>query len=343
MASRPIAITAAWIVLMPVCLMAQQAYADDDSLRYHAAITKIFLSNYQAIPVFRLNPLSPGDVVQLDNETVFLSHARCYPGLNPMPLAIQPYETGTSIGISGQLKATGELLSKEVAQVTAGVSATVADTATITVSPLSETRVPDIQTLRNFANDPGCAIIPALLDKSIGKYIVAFGVLNGRVRFALTTTLSGQIDAKAEGEIIKLIAKSFSITDAEVKVTGNSASFVLTGLPGDLPLALIPASYSFPEMARITYYMQGARGAVLENLVNAAIGAPDPGWFQSLVQTIRVVLGMDESEQKHEQWVERFFSGEQMMTVEELKEHGREVDFRKVATYAAAHELLKRQ
>ncbi len=41
--------------------------------------------------------------------------------------------------------------------------------------------------------------------------------------------------------------------------------------------------------------------------------------------------------------VERFFSGEKMITGEQLKERGREVDFRKVATYAAAHVLVQRE
>ena len=79
------------------------------------------------------------------------------------------------------------------------------------------------------------------------------------------------------------------------------------------------------------------------NLVDAAIGAPEPGWFESIVQAIRVALGRDEAGEAYERWLERFFSGEQMMTIEELKEHGREVDFRKVATYAAAKELARRQ
>ena len=202
--------------------------------------------------------------MQLDNETVFLSHARCYPGLKWRPLAIQPFKSGMSIGISGQAKATGELLSKDVAQVTVGVNASVDDTESITVTPISESVMSDVQALKSIANDPGCAIIPALLDKSIGKYVVAFGVLNGRIRFALTAKLSGQIDAKAEGEIIKLIAKSFAITDAEVKLSGNSASFILTASPGDLPLALVPASYSFPSWRGSPISCEGREGRLWE-------------------------------------------------------------------------------
>jgi hypothetical protein len=119
----------------------------DDFQKYRAAITKIFLWQYKAIPIFRLNPLSPGDVVQLDNETTYLSHSRCYSNLNPKPLDIQPFESGMSVSTSAGLKVKGELLTKKIAEIDASVDAKTEDGMIITVKPLSESRVPDIATL----------------------------------------------------------------------------------------------------------------------------------------------------------------------------------------------------
>jgi hypothetical protein len=332
--------TAAVLALTSSLFATCSANADDELQRYHAAMTKIFLSGYGAIPVFQLNPLSPGDVVQLDNETVVLEQKRCYASLASRRLNVQPFRSGMKIGISAKLKAEGELMSKEIAQVSAGVGATIDDEVTIKVAPIAESHVADVQALRLVGSDPGCAIIPGLLDKSVGRYVVAFAVLYGRVRFEVATKLSGQLDAKAQGALVKLIAKSFSITDADVNLSANIATALFSNSPGDLPLALIPALYSKEELARITYFMQGERGAQLEELVDAAIRTSDRSKFENAARRISNVLGLDKLEQRRERWLERFFSGEKLTPMDQLRET-KEVDFGKVGTYAAAQELAR--
>jgi hypothetical protein len=133
-----------------------------------------------------------------------------------------------------------------------------------------------------------------LLNTAVGKYVVAFRVLNGRVHLSLTTKLSGDLSVKAQGELVKAITKSFGITDAEVTLSRNTVSFILTSSPGDIPLALIPAVYSEEELERITLYLQGKRGADLEIAVNEALNATEAEQYDKAVAWIRELLGDDQ-------------------------------------------------
>jgi hypothetical protein len=62
----------ALVTVVPPPVQAQQ-----NVRQYRAALTKVFLERYGAMAVVRLNPLFPGDVVQINNESRYLSHSDC--------------------------------------------------------------------------------------------------------------------------------------------------------------------------------------------------------------------------------------------------------------------------
>jgi hypothetical protein len=313
----------------------------DFQKQYEAAITKIFVSQqYKAIPIFRLNPLNPGDVVQIDNETIYLNHAMCYPHLDPQRLNIQPMIRGQRITLSAALAAKGALLHQEIAAVNANFGANLDNQMSVTVDPISNAQAPDIQTLLRFEAKPECHIITNLLNESTGKYIVAYAVLYGTVRFELTANFNDEIKIDAQSKLSQKISSVFGINDGSVQFSEESASFYISQSPGPLPVALVPAQYNLDELARITYYMQGARGKELETAVSDAISTDDPGKFKQLVALITGIFQKDGEANYGEQWAQRFFSGKQMITLDQLREQSQKnVDFDKIGSYEAAQQL----
>jgi hypothetical protein len=56
-------------------------YAQQSVHQYRAALTEVFLERYRALAVVRLNPVFPGDVLELRNETRYSSYKDCYDAL----------------------------------------------------------------------------------------------------------------------------------------------------------------------------------------------------------------------------------------------------------------------
>jgi hypothetical protein len=309
--------------------------------QYEATMRKIFISQqYKAIPIFRLNPLRPGDVLQIDNETIYRNHSLCYPRLDPPRRDIQPMSQGQRISTSTDLTAKGALLSQDIASIEAHIETNLDDYMLITVNPISDSQAPDIDTLQKFDVKPECHMISDLLNQTAGKYIVAYAVLYGQVQFELTAHFQGEIKTGVQSKIAKEIARGFAINEANVQFSGDKATFYISKSPGDVPLAVVPAQYSLEELARITYYMQGQRGSQLENAVREAISTDDPGAFDKLVSYIRGILKEDGEDKYHEQWAERFFNGKTMLTLDQLHDHSqKDVDFDKIGTYEAAQKL----
>jgi hypothetical protein len=72
MASRVASLTipclSASVMIVSLMAAAPETKGAENIRQYRAAITKIFLWRYQALPIFRLNPVFPGDVITLKNE-----------------------------------------------------------------------------------------------------------------------------------------------------------------------------------------------------------------------------------------------------------------------------------
>ncbi len=107
-----------------------------------AAMTKIFLSRYHAMPASDLNPVFPGDVITLKNKTKYLNHHLCYPNVRVGKYtALQDYNEGTAISLSGDLKIGGELIHKKIAEIEAQGNVKFARTGLISISPLAKTKL----------------------------------------------------------------------------------------------------------------------------------------------------------------------------------------------------------
>jgi hypothetical protein len=178
-----------------------------------------------------------------------------------------------------------------------------------------------------------------LLDGNAAQYVVTQAVLHGQIKLGFTASISGSGNAAFKGDIIKAIAKAFSITEAEVNVSKEVVSFLISESDKPMTLAIVPAYYSSEELARITYFMQGERGAHLELAVREAIAARPVGWLEQLATHIRELLGDEELTNK-ERWAERVVNGGGRRSAREVATLDT-VDFNRVATYGAAMELVR--
>jgi hypothetical protein len=319
---------------------AGRAEAAQSVRQYEAALTRIFLWRYQALPLFRLNPAFPGDLITLKNETKYASYEVCYPKLKVGNYrGIQDYSEGESIGLSGEVVVDGELLSKKIASVEAQTSAKFSKTGQIVISPLSAEQV-DLATLEKFkTGDPNCQIIPdALIGKSKGIVLTQV-VLHGKVLILLSAKIEGAADVKAQGELLKLIAKSFSVKDPKVAISGNAESFMVSTSPGNMSLAIVPTGFNFEELARITNFLRGKRGAALELAVQEALTAGDVSLYERAKLVIQDILGSDELRNK-ERWAENFIGS---TPIEKIRDARETIDLKNVANYAAAMELERQE
>lgn len=322
--------------VLAVLALTAPAAAQDGIRQYRAAITRIFLWKYSAFPIFRQNPIFPGSVVRVDNETIYLSPERCYShkqGGNYRRIA--DYDEGMAIATTADLRIKGEVLSKHVAEAEAKAGVKFAASTLITVSPLSlDAFQPDTAALEKIKPDEDCKLILRLLSGETGGYIVAANVLHGQVRYLLKTRMESNASVSARSEMLARIAKAFAIKEAEIAVSHGEAAFSVASSPAPLTLAIVPVSLNLEELSRIIYYLQGERGAQLESAVDQALTAGNAGMFSEARNLVMSILS-DEIKNK-ELWASNFVNGRKRIKTGYLKPD----DLRKIANYAAAMEII---
>jgi hypothetical protein len=104
-----------------------------------------------------------------------------------------------------------------------------------------------------------------------------------------------------------------------------------------MTLAVAAEALNFEELARVTNYLQGKRGADLETAVQEALTATDATMFNRVLNQIRNLLGDEIG--RRDKWASDFVSGRKLEPLAALRQET-QVDFHKVGTYAAAMELL---
>lgn len=330
------------LVALLTCGSAAPAYAQNERLaQYRAAVTKIFLWKYSAMPIFRQNPVFSGTVLRLDNETIRLASDRCYTQPRPADRyrGINDYRDGMAISRDANLLVQGNLLSKHIAAVEAGTGVKFTLTTAITVSPLSiDSFRPDSRALRKVGSDPECQFIVRLMDGKESGHVLAAEVLHGVIRYQIELGMATSVTAKARSQVLATIGKVFNLTAAEIGVGIDMVSFSVAASPAAQTLAVVPDGFNRAELARITAYLQGKRGADLEIAVQEALTAGDLTAFQKASIRIKSLIG-DEIANK-ERWAERFVGGADKPTPGQLRAERETVDFQKLGTYAAAMELI---
>ena len=326
-------------IVAAISVAASPAFADPIR-QYRAAMTKIFLSNYYAFPIFRQNPLFPGYLIRADNETPYLT--TCYPDQkNGNYVATNAFTSGLAVSTAIDARLKGQILAKQIAELEAGGAMGFEEVSVVTVNPLAlDPADPDGSALNDWdKSKPECEIIGKWLRGEVGKYFLVEQVLHGQVLFQFRANFRVAVDAKARSEALKRIAKVFAINEAAIGLSLSSASFAVARSPDPMTLAVVPARLSVEELARITNYLRGRRGFGLEIAVNEALQARDAGVYQEALILIRSIIG-DEIE-KREQWAERFVKGERMVSAKLLEtEYSEQINPRDVANYAAAMALL---
>jgi hypothetical protein len=329
-------VTVALIVALTASVTPTEA---QNIAQYKAAVTRVFLWKYQALPIFRLNPVFPGSVLRLDNETLYLAPDRCYPGKQGGNYHRAPnYTDGQAVAVSATLQVRGQPLTKLLADISAGVGVKFATSTAITVSPLSTDDFrPDTASLRKINTQADCQIIPQLLAGTQGGYIVVSQVLHGVIRYAITLDVAGGVTAALKPTLLAKITNTFGIGEPEIGVGVEHVSFAVAASPAPMTLAVVPEALNFDELARITNYLQGKRGADLETAVEEALTATDASVLTRVLNQIRSVLGSEISHR--DKWASDFVSGRKLMPIAAVRQDS-QVDLRKVGTYAAAMQLL---
>jgi len=309
--------------------------ASEGQLR--GAVTRLFLWRYHALPLVRLNPVFPGDVITLKNETHHSRYGACYPQMKVGTYRmIQSYQSMQALSIAGDLMVGGQILSKQIAEVEADLKARFTATGYLRLNPLSVDAI-DTAALKNVNfNDANCQVIRDIIGNKPTGLALVQQVLHGRVELLLTSLLQGSLDAKAKGEALKRIASAFKITETEVSIAGQLATVAVSESPKPMTLAFVPFGYNAEEVARITHFLEGKRGADLELAVQQAVTAGDVGWYDATKIWISFILG-DEVERK-ERWAERVVGVDPAQAV--IAAGG---DFQAVATYGAAMEILRQE
>jgi len=293
--------------------------ANADERQYRAAMVKLFLWNYKAFAIFALNPVFPGDVVRLDNETITLDHRRCYPQWpKPQYAALSSVSDSGKIGITAGGAASADLLLKEIAEIEAKADVKFERETTFMLDPLAETHARDEAALSVVAPTPECALIPALLNGQRGRDVVVQKVLHGVRKYSVALKYGANLDASAKGELLKLLKGVLNVSDAEVKGGLGGMSVTKADAPGPLDLAIVPANLSAEDVAWVTNYLAGDRGAALAQAVEEAIQAREKSALESAIYIIRYKLFGGDYERVREIWARRFVSEGKMLSVEDV-------------------------
>jgi hypothetical protein len=314
--------------------------------QYRAAMTRLWLQNFHAFPIFAQNPIFPGSVLDVRSEMIELAPDTCYKHHDVRYKALPDVSLGESLATRADLRVGGNLLSAYIARAEAEVDARFARAAVLSISPLSDaTFWPDLAALSRMSKLPVCQPIRDVLAGQGAGRILVGKVYHGQVRYSLTGQLSGDISLEAQSTVSAKLVKIFSVDKADVVVSGSSISIFATGSSGPLTLAVTPVNLNTERLIRITKYLQGSRGIELENAVNDILLADTQGEFDRNYHRVMTLLrGMFSDDiSKKEGWVRYFLEGAKVNPADEVANRieKQEINLRAVANYAAARESVK--
>ncbi len=305
--------------------------------QYRAAMTKIFVPR-SAFPMFSLNTARLGEVVDITNQ-LSVHYARvCYPNLKESGFRrIDDFQDRSEISVVAALGIEAQLLSKEVAAIDANARVEFGSSAYLALMPISTNDpIGGAYTILDFdyMNNECAEILRALSANGSGNIVVG-RVFHGTALF--TSQLSINASASASVKIGEIIRKRYMIPDGDVSVDGSYMTVGRVQTPGERTLAVVPLLMNPEELAAITAFLRGDRGAALDIAVRDALKADGASNWDQVVLPLLELLG---AEQNCEGWVRRFFSGEPLETLDTIREqYGERIDMGLVATYGAANEL----
>jgi hypothetical protein len=327
------------VALMAISVLsAAPAYSVELIQQYKAAMTKIFVWQYRAFPIFVENSIFPGYVIRIEDEKPLLR--TCYKKQIPGNLVgIQGYIEGLDVASNIDAKIGGVIPNKRIAEIEAGTDAHFSSTSLLTVMPLSLDRSePDGASLQDWnRSNQNCSIIAGLLAGNVPEYFLVEEVLHGKVNFSNTVNFSDSINAMAKSDLLAKISDAFAIDVASISVSSSSFAFSVSTSPDNKTLAVRPAKYNVEELSRIAYFMRGERGANLEIAVEAALRERDLGLYDLAKIRIRDLVGTEI--ENRTKWAQKIVFGEKMYSAKAISADM--VDFQAVATYAAAMEILR--
>ncbi|QKK15421.1 hypothetical protein [Rhizobium indicum] len=299
--------------------------------QYKAAMSRLFLGGYRAMPVYRANPVWPGDVIQMDNESIIVTD--CFAGQKGGNyIEIRNAGDTVTVGTGVDVDLAGSALSARLAALKASGHVQISDEIKISATPLSHDPIEGGESalLKWNRAKSNCAIIEDLYHGRQSKYLLVGEVLHGKVRFEIT----GHVDA---GGNLQAKARLEGIIPVELNVSTKVSldSLMVTTSKDEMTLAVIPAHYNASEVARITEYLRGERGAQLEIAVQQALRARDIGEWNKISIFLYTYLGTEVA--RRNDWVERLIAGSDMIPTEKLTND----DFKAVSLYGAAMNIAQ--
>ncbi|RWM11798.1 MAG: hypothetical protein EOR73_32015 [Mesorhizobium sp.] len=299
--------------------------------QYKAAMTKLFLDEYHAFAIFRVNPIYPGWVININNENPYL--ITCFPGqIDGNYRGTRDFSSGVQLSVDAGATVNGVLLSDKIAELEAGGDVAFEFETVVRVTPVS------IDPAENGSaalfdwnrSEPRCKIIDGMRDGSVEGYFLVEQVVHGKVTYELAVNFAAGLSAQAKSDLLVKISRLFDINGTSIRVSGNRATFAVSKSPDNMTLAIVPNMLNHEEVTRIAYFMRGERGTDLEAAVQSALRERDVTMLDRLKIEIRNLLG-GEIENRN-RWAERMASGPKMVSRNDITDE----QFDAISTYAAA-------
>lgn len=318
--------------------------AQDSERQTRALLTRVFLSEYMAAPVFRQDRLSVGDVVRFDTGTVVARRSSCYANLDTKRREFVSSGLEWSVAFAADARIGGTLVKTWMAR----LDEIVTDrrwswSVTATVERLSETVASDIGRLRAIASDPRCRSARSTHGGRSGADFVAYSVFHGRIRYRFDRALSRPLDAGARGEVASRIVALFGSADPKVSFSDDAVSVEALSSPEEAPLAAVPIAYNLDELSRTSALMQGERIGDLEVEVGEGVLETNPKRLAGDRQVIRDAMGRAEMG-RGQRWASRLLEGKNLVTADRLEDVAKErrLDLARIGLYCEAMALLGR-
>ncbi len=295
-----------------------------------------------AFPVGDLNTAKVGDLLQLSRTGANLIHREqsCFPELRVQPfLRIEGTHMVEGFGVEFGFGISGAVLAEELAEISGGINLGYNTFGLLNIDPLSTSEaIGNLQLWNVDLNRNSCAPIARVLNGQPDGQIVVARLYHGSVTFEKRLELEGDVAAQAEiGELVKKLKLRLPINGLSVSASGNIVTLSKAATPGNRTLAVVPLNLSPDALAAISAYLDGARGASLENLVKEALRGAPPSRREQIIARIIEFLG---GEFDCENYARRFFSSEFQISYEQLlEEYTDKINMQNIAVYMSAHDL----
>lgn len=324
------------------------------------ALEALFFLPMGAFPARELHTLTPGDLIDIERGTALVSADNrqknpCFSNLSvrgPFDSGSAGYGSNTSV--RALIEGAGSAGPGGLIAINAAGRFLISKTATFKVDPLAQKDpVGGELNLLQVSNKEDCLPYLEVLSGNFQGRVIVSRAFRGRE--ALTTSIileAGAGTSIEKSELLSVLEAAsgiggLPIDSISLSANGEKATFTVISKPkkGHIALAFVPLHLNRDQVAAVHFFLSGARGVQLRNLVDEALLTPDPSSFSKVIQAIKELLGQDLEDGA---WAKRFLGADPDREKDAMRLTSAVVDelegetpgvLQNIAYYAAAVEL----